>query len=163
MDTFIKNNADLQKVLKQQLYKWLSDIKVRLPKYLEKFIMTEYYDQYTPSSLYERQYRILEAIMTGNIKDIGDGYEFEIYLNPSKVSYDPSFWTSHGVTYYKKGDDADDVFRNISQGIHGSPEFGVTSGRFWEKFLNEIDEGGIYDIFVGFKKFMRDKCHLNIK
>ena len=163
MATFIKNNADLQKVLKQQLYKWLSDVKARLPKYLEEFIMTEYYDQYTPSSLYERQYRILEAIMTSDIKDIGNGYELEIYLDSTKVSYDPSFWTAHGVTYYKKGDSADDVFNNMANGIHGNTEFGVTSGRFWETFLEEIDEGGIYDVFVGFKKFMRDKCHLNIK
>lgn len=163
MTTFIKNNADLQKVLKQQIYRYMVIIKEKLPVYLEEFIMSEFYDQYTPSALYNRQYRIISAIMASNIKDIGNGYEFEIYLDPTAVSYDPSFWTSHGVTYYQKGDDADDVFRNIAQGIHGSTEFGVTSGRFWEKFLNEIDEGGIYDIFIGFKKFMRDKCHLNIK
>jgi len=164
MTTFIKNNADLQKVLKQQIYRYMVDIKEKLPVYLEKFIMSEYYDQYTPV-MYEpyRQYRIISAIMTSSIKDIGNGYEFEIYLDPTAVSYDPSFWISHGVTYYKKGDSADDVFHNMANGVHGSTEFGVTSGRFWEKFLNEIDEGGIYDIFIGFKKFMRDKCHLNIK
>lgn len=113
--------------------------------------------------MYERQFRIISAIMTSKIKNIRNGYEFEIYLDPSAVSYDPSFWTSHGVTYYKKGDDADDVFQLMSQGVHGSSEFGVTSGRFWEKFLNEIGEGGIYDIFVGFKKYVSDKCHLTIK
>ncbi len=163
MTNFIKNNADLQKALKQQLYRYMANIKEKLPNYLEEFIMSEFYDLYTPSSLYDRQYRIISAIMSSNIKDIGNGYEFEIYLDPSSVSYDPSFWTSHGVTYYQKGDDADDVFRLISQGIHGSIEFGVTTGRFWEKFLNEIGESGIYDIFVGFKKYMSDKCHLNIR
>lgn len=163
MTTYVKNNADLQKALKQQIYRYMVSIKEKLPVYLEEFIMSEYYDQYTPSGLYDRQYRIISAIMSSKIKDIGNGYEFEIYLDPTAVSYDPSFWTSHGVTYYQKGDDADDVFRNISQGIHGSPEFGVTSGRFWEKFLNEIGEGGIYDIFVGFKRHMSDKCHLTIK
>ena len=163
MATFIKNNADLQKALKQQIYRYMVSIKEKLPVYLEEFIMSEYYDQYTPSGLYDRQYRIISAIMTSNIKDIGNGYEFEIYLDPTAVSYDPSFWTSHGVTYYKKGDDADDVFQNMANGIHGSPEFGVTSGRFWEKFLDEIGEGGIYDIFVAFKKYLSDKCHLTIK
>jgi hypothetical protein len=163
MTTFIKDNAALQKVLKQQLYKWLLDMKEKLPKYLEEFIMSEYYDQYTPSDLYERQHRIIEAIMTSNIKDIGNGYEFEIYLDPSKVVYDPSFWTSHGVTYYIKGDSADDVFHNMANGIHGSTEFGVTSGRFWETFLEEIGEGGIYDIYQSFKKYLGDKCNLNIK
>lgn len=163
MTTFIKNNLDLQKVLKQQLLKYMTDIKEKLPTYLEEFIRSEYYDQYTPSSLYERKYRIINAIITSNIKDIGIGYEFEIYLDPTIVSYDPSFWTSHGVTYYIHGDSADDVFRNMANGIHGSPEFGVTSGRFWEKFLNEIGEGGIYDIFIAFKRHMADKCHLIIK
>jgi hypothetical protein len=163
MTTFIKNNTDLQKVLKQQIYKYMVDIKEKLPNYLEEFIMSEFYDQYTPSSLYKRQYRIISSIMTSNIKDIGNGYEFELYLDPTAVSYDPSFWTSHGVTYYKQGDSAVDVFRLISQGVHGSSDFGVTSGRFWQKFLDEIGEGGIYDIFVGFKKYLGDKCHLNIK
>lgn len=162
MTTYIKNNADLQKALKQQIYRYMVDIKEKLPVYLEEFIMSEYYNQFEPS-MYERKFRIISAIMTSKIKDIGNGYEFEIYLDPTAVSYDPSFWTSHGVTYYQKGDDADDVFQNISQGIHGSPEFGVTSGRFWEKFLNEIGEGGIYNIFVGFKKYVSEKSNLVIK
>lgn len=162
MTTFIKNNSDSQKVMKQQIYRYMVSIKEKLPVYLEEFIMSEYYDQYQPT-MHERKFRIISAIMTSNIKDIGNGYEFEIYLDPTAVSYDPSFWSSHGVTYYQKGDNADDVFRNMSQGIHGSSEFGVTSGRFWEKFLNEIGEGGIYDIFVGFKKYLGDKCHLTIK
>ena len=163
MTTYIKNNADLQKALKQQIYRYMVDIKKKLPVYLEEFIMSEFYDQYTPSGLYDRQYRIISAIMTSKIKDIGNGYEFEIYLDPTAVSYDPSFWTSHGVTYYQKGDNADDVFQNMANGIHGDPEFGVTSGRFWEKFLNEIGEGGIYDIFVGFKKYVSEKSNLVIK
>lgn len=163
MATEIKNNKDFQKAMKPLLYKWMVDIRNKLPDYLEEYIMSEFYDQYSPSSLYDRQFRILEAIMTSEIRDIGNGYEFEIYLDPTKVSYDPAFWTSHGVTYYIQGDDADDVFRNMANGIHGSSEFGVTSGRFWEKFLTEIGEGGVYDIFVGFKKFMGNKCHLTIK
>ncbi len=163
MTTFIKNNADLQNALKQQIYRYMVDIKEKLPTYLEEFIMTEFYDLYTPSSLYDRQYRIISSIMTSAIKDIGNGYEFELYLDPTAVSYNPSFWTSHGVTYYKQGDSADDVFQLISQGIHGSTEFGVTSGRFWEKFLTEIGEGGIYDIFVGFKNHLGEKYHLSIK
>ena len=162
MATYIKNNADLQKVMKQQIYRHMVDIKKKLPIYLEEFIMTEFYDQFVPS-MYERQFRIISAIMTSNIKDIGNGYEFEIYLDPTAVSYDPSFWTSHGVTYYQKGDNADDVFRNMANGIHGSSDFGVTSGRFWEKFLNEIGEGGTYDIFVGFKKYVSNKSNLVIK
>ncbi|WP_099467735.1 hypothetical protein [Konateibacter massiliensis] len=161
MTKTIKNNNDLQKVLKKQLYKWMVNIKEKLPDYLEEFIISEYYDQYSPK-MYERKFRILEAIMTSEIRDIGNGYEFELYLDPTRVSYDPSFWTSHGVTYYIKGDDADDVFRNMSQGIHGSTEFGVTSGRFWEKFLDEIGEGGIYDIFKSFKKYLSDKCKIKI-
>lgn len=163
MATYIKNNADLLKIMKQQIYRYMVSIKEKLPVYLEEFIMSEYYDQYTPSGLYDRQYRIISAIMTSNIKDIGNGYEFEIYLDPTAVSYDPSFWTSHGVTYYQKGDNADDVFQNMANGIHGSSEFGVTSGRFWKKFLDEIGEGGIYDIFVGFKKYLGNKCNLTIK
>ena len=159
----IKSNADLLKVMKKQLYDWMSHIQQNLSKILEEFIMSEYYDQYTPSPLYDRQYRILEAIMTSKIKDIGNGYEFELYLDPNAVSYDPSFWTSHGVTYYKHGDDADVVFHNMANGIHGSEEFGVTSGRFWKTFLDEIDEGGIYDIFLDFKKYLGSKYKLTIK
>lgn len=162
MATVIRSNKDLQKVLKKQLYKWMVDIKEKLPDYLEEFIMSEFYDQFTPN-MHKRQFRILEAIMTSEIRDIGNGYEFILYLDPDKVSYDPSFWTSYGVTYYIKGDSADDVFRNMANGVHGSSEFGVTSGRFWEKFLEEIGEGGIYDIFVAFKKYLGNKCHLTIK
>lgn len=163
MSIYLNSVSDIQLAMKKKMYSWMVKIKEQLPKYLEEFIISEYYDQYTPSDLYERQYRILKAIMTSEIKDIGSGYEFSIYLDPSKVSYDPSFWTSHGVTYYKKGDDADVVFRNMANGIHGSEQFGVTSGRFWETFLNEIGEGGIYDIFVDFKKDLETKCKLKIK
>lgn len=158
-----KNVGVIQTMLKESAYTWMCGIKEKLPGYLREFIQSEYYDAHTPSALYERQYRILEAIMTSEIRDIGNGYEFKIYLDVSRVSYDPSFWSSHGVTYYSKGDDADTVFCNMAKGIHGSPEFGVTSGRFWEKFLKEIGEGGIYDIFIGFKSYLGKKCHLTIK
>lgn len=159
----IRNPSELVKVMKKQLYDWMVQLQKNLPKILKEFIMSEYYNQYTPSPLYERQHRILSAIMTSNIKDIGNGYEFELYLDPNAVSYDPSFWTSNGVTYYKKGDDADTVFHNMANGIHGSEEFGVTSGRFWETFLKEIGEGGIYDIFLDFKKYLGSKYKLTIK
>lgn len=162
MSTYIRNEEDLLRIMKPQIYNWMCHLKEQLPKYLEEFIRSEYYNQYNPK-MYERQYRILEAIMTSNIKDIGDGYEFEIYLDPDKVSYDPSFWTSHGITYYKKGDDANTVFHNMANGIHGNVQFGVTNGRFWEKFLTEIGESGIYDIFVEFKKYIGNNFKLTIK
>ena len=123
-----KNVGIIQTMLKESAYTWMCGIKEKLPGYLREFIQSEYYGAYTPSTLYERQYRILEAIMTSKIRDMGNGYEFEIYLDASRVSYAPSFWSSHGVTYYRKGDDADTVFHNMAKGIHGSPEFGVTSG-----------------------------------
>lgn len=155
----LKNVDVIQTMLKKSAYTWMCGIKEKLPEYLREFIQSEYYDAYAPSAFYDRQYRILEAIMTSEIRDLGNGYEFEIYLDAAKVSYDPSFWSSHGVTYYSKGDDADTVFQNMAKGIPGLPE----SGRFWERFLKEIGEGGIYDIFVGFKSYLGKKCHLTIK
>lgn len=163
MATYIKNTNDLQALLKKKMYLWMCDIQKKLPEYLEEFIYSEYYKQYTPSEYYDRQYRILNAIMTSEIKDLGTGYSFELYLDPDKVSYDPSLWITHGVSYYRKGDDANTVFRNMAKGIHGSTDFGVTPGRFWEKFLQEIGEGGIYDIFINFKKYLGTRCGLTIK
>lgn len=163
MGVNLKNAGIIQTILKESAYEWICGIKEKVPVYLREFIQSEYYDAYTPSSLYERQYRILEAIMTSEVRDIGNGYEFKIYLDASKVSYNPSFWSSHGVTYYRKGNDADTVFHNMARGIHGAPKFNITSGRFWERFLTEIGEGGIYDIFVGFKAYLERKCHLEIK
>lgn len=160
--TYLKNNNNIKKALKRQLFTWMHDLKEKLPDYLEEFIMSEYYEQYSPV-MHERQFRILSAIMTSDIVDVGDGYEFEIYLDPDKVSYDPSFWTSHGITYYMRGDNADAVFHNMANGIHGSKDIAVTSGRFWNEFLNEIGEGGIYDIFVDFKKYFESKCGLTIQ
>jgi hypothetical protein len=50
----------------------------------------------------------------------------------------------------------------IANGIHGSESFGVTEGRFWDSFLESID-GGIYDIFEDFKKWLGDKGILTIR
>lgn len=161
MATYIRNNADLVKAGKQLIYKQMLVLQKKLPDYLEQYIMSEYYDQYTPTGMYERQYRILLAITSSEIIDTENGYKLEIYLDPNKVSYNPSVWTyPDGATSYIQGDDPLTVFRNISMGIHGfigNPRPYQTEGRFWEEFLNAIGHGGTYDMFVGFKRFIASK------
>jgi len=44
------------------------ELQIKLPEYLKQFIYSEFYDQYQPSEYYERQYRIIDAIMVSNIR-----------------------------------------------------------------------------------------------
>lgn len=161
----LKNNQDVKKSLKQQMYNWLVDQQKSLPKYLEEFIYSKFYDQYTPTDLYERQYRIISAITVSSIVETANGYMLSIYLDPNKVSYDPSIWgfhDSHGkiAWSYIPGDDPMTVFNNMAKGIHGyigEPIPPQTPGRFWESFVDSVNHGGIYDIFNSFKKSLRKK------
>lgn len=166
MSTYIKNASDWLKAGKKIMYAWMLNQQKNLPQYLEEFIMSEYYDQYSPT-MYERQYRIISAITSSEIVDIGDGYKIEIYLDPNKVSYDPSIWTyPDGSTWYKQGDDPLTVFENMANGIHGwigNPRPYQTEGRFWEEFLNAIGEGGVYNMFQDFMRYMNNKGYLIIK
>lgn len=160
MANYIRNNNDLIKAGKQLIYGQMLVIQKKLPEYLKEYIMSEFYGQYSPT-MHERKFRILEAITSSEIIDVGNGYELEIYLDPNKVSYDPSIWTyPDGSTSYKHGDDPLTIFNNMANGIHGfigNPRPYQTEGRFWEEFLNAIGHGGVYDMFIGFKKFIASK------
>lgn len=161
MANYIRNSSDLIKAGKQLIYGQMLIMQKKLPQYLKEYIMSEYYDQYSPSALYDRQYRILSAITSSEIIDTGNGYKLEIYLDPNKVSYDPSIWSyPDGSISYMRGDDPMTVFNNIANGIHGfigSPRPYQTEGRFWEEFLNAVGHGGVYDMFIGFKRFISSK------
>lgn len=159
-----RNSAELNKIIEQQIKSWLVETGQKLHKYLEEFIQTEYYDQYTPSSLYERQYRIIDAIMVTSVTKVGNTYSLSIYLDPTKVSYDPSIWydTRYQSWGWIKGDTPEDVFNLMAEGIHGTIENGQTEGKFWETFLESIDHGGVYDLFENFKRYLGDKGILTI-
>lgn len=147
--------SELNSAIEKQIISGLNDIRVKLPKYLEEYIETEYYDQYQPA-MYERTKRILSAITSSKIVNTGGSYYIEVFLDPAKVSYDPSVWSyDRGSTWqYLKGDDVMTVWNNMAQGIHGDSQYEVTSGRFWQEFLKAIGAGGVYDVFINFKKHL---------
>lgn len=147
----------LKKVVEK--YKML---QVKLPEYLKEFIYSEYYDKYDPV-MYERQYRIIDAIMISNIKISGTMVFMEIYLDPDRAKYDPAVWESYGRTYYIQGDSSETVFDNIRKGIHGSEDFAVTDGDFWQSFIDSVNHGGIYDLFADFKKYLGNSVGLTVK
>jgi len=164
MATISGGKKELEKFMEQQVIAWLKKVQLKLPEYLREFIFSEYYDQYQPTDLYERQYRIIEAIMVSSIVKTGNTYTISIYLDPDKVSYDPSIWydTRFKSWGWIKGDEAEDVFNLMSNGIHGTYENGQTQGRFWEAFVDSINHGGIYDLFENFKKYLGGKGVLTI-
>ncbi|MEY8352608.1 hypothetical protein AALB39_04535 [Lachnospiraceae bacterium 54-53] len=140
------------------------ELQIKLPEYLKGFIYSEFYNKYTPSDLYDRQYRIIDSIMVSNIKVSGVTVSMEIYLDPDKVSYDPSIWYyPSGAFTYIKGDDSETVFENMRQGIHGSSDFEVTDGDFWQAFVDSVNHGGIYDLFADFKRYLSSTAGLTIK
>lgn len=155
MDNYFTNMGELKNILKLQAIAWLKKQQQRLPEILKDFIMSEYYDQYEPK-IYERKYRILNAIMVSEIDNIGDEYFISIYLDPVKVSYDPAFWYDVNHSNYAQritGDTTEQVFDNIASGIHGSPTI-QTEGRFWDTFLDSLKNDGILNIFDDFKDYL---------
>ncbi|SEU08265.1 hypothetical protein SAMN05443270_3012 [Lacrimispora sphenoides] len=135
-----------------------------LPRYLEQFIYSEFYDKFEPE-MYERQYRIINAIMVSNIKMSGKTISMEIYLDPSKVSYDPAKWKNPitGTVSSIPGDTVEDVWDLMRSGIHGQESIAVTDGDFWQSFVDSVNHGGIYDLFVDFKKYLSSTAGLTIK
>lgn len=164
MATQTGGQKELEKYMEQKIIAWLTIMQANLPEYLREFIFSEYYDQYQPTDLYERQYRIISAIMTSSIVKVGNTYSISIYLDPDKVSYDPSLWYDTRLKSWGwiKGDKAEDVFDLMADGIHGTFENGQTQGRFWDAFVESINHGGIYDLFEDFKKYLGGKGVLTI-
>ncbi|WP_125140601.1 hypothetical protein [Clostridium transplantifaecale] len=132
----IKQANDINKVLEKEIYQWLAQLKNELPELLKDFIMSEYHEQDSSSALYKRQYRILNSVMSSNIKKAGNTYSMEIYLDSDKLSYAPSLW---GAAYPSDSVDVSDSW-------------------FWYTFLNSIGEGGTYDIFQKFKSYIGEKA-----
>lgn len=150
-------------LLKQVVNKY-KELQIKLPEYLKEFIYSEFYNKYTPSDLYDRQYRIIDAIMVSNIKVSGVTVSMEIYLDPDKASYDPSIWYyPSGAFTYIKGDDTEEVWDNMRNGVHGSVDFGVTDGDFWQAFVNSVKHGGMYDLFQDFKRYLSSTVGISIK
>lgn len=151
-------------VIKMVITKY-KELQVKLPEYLKQFIYSEFYNQYTPSDLYERQYRIIDAIMVSNIKMSGKSISMEIYLDPDRVKYDPSVWFNQGTGLWTpiQGDAAEVVFDNMRHGIHGTEDIAVTDGDFWQAFIDSVSHGGIYDLFDNFKKYLGNSVGLVIK
>ena len=88
----------------------------------------------------------------------------EIYLDPERASYDPSIWYyPNGSFTYIKGDDTETVFENMRNGIHGSPDFGITEGDFWRAFVDSVSLGGIHDLFLEFKNYLSSSIGISIK
>ena len=154
---------DLNSFMTKLIVRKYKELQVRLPEYLKEFIYSEYYDKYSPSELYDRQYRIIDAIMVSNIKVSGVTISMEIYLDPEKVSYDPSIWKfPNGSFTYIKGDESEDVWNLMRQGIHGDKSVAVTDGDFWQAFIDSVNHGGIHDLFAEFKKYLSGKSNLSI-
>lgn len=151
-------------VIKMVVAKY-KELQVKLPEYLKQFIYSEFYNQYTPSDLYDRQYRIIDAIMVSNIKISGTTISMEIYLDPNKVKYDHSVWYNQGTGLWStiQGDSTEVVFDNMRHGIHGSEDIAVTDGDFWQSFVDSVNHGGIYDLFADFKKYISNTAGLTVK
>jgi hypothetical protein len=159
------NASEIDNYIIKMIVAKYKELQINLPKYLKQFIYSEYYDKYQPSEFYERQYRIIDAIMVSNIRLSGTTVSMEIYLDPDKAKYNPSVWYNQGTGLWSpiQGDSAETVFGNIKNGIHGSHEFGVTDGDFWQSFVDSVNHGGIYDLFVDFKKYLSSTAGLTIK
>jgi len=155
---------DLDSFLLKKVVDKYKELQVKLPTYLKEFIYSEFYDKYTPE-MYERQYRIIDAIMVSNIKMSGKTISMEIYLDPSKVSYDPATWRNPitGTESSIHGDTVEDVWDLMRSGIHGQESIAVTDGDFWQSFVDSVNHGGIYDLFADFKKYLSSNAGLTIK
>jgi len=156
---------ELESYMIKKIIDWYKAMQLNLPKYLKEFIYSEYYDKYQPSELYERQYRIIDAIMVSNIMVSGKTVSMEIYLDPDRAKYDPSIWYNQGTGLWTpiQGDTAETVFDNIRNGIHGDESIAVTEGDFWQSFVDSVNHGGIYDLFVDFKKYLGTTVGLQVK
>ncbi|WP_143322864.1 hypothetical protein [Clostridium sp. HBUAS56010] len=151
-------------LLKQVVNKY-KELQIKLPEYLKEFIYSEFYNKYTPSDLYDRQYRIIDAIMVSNIKVSGVTVSMEIYLDPDKASYDPSTWKNPITRTVSEipGDTVEDVWELMRNGVHGQESIAVTDGDFWQAFVDSVNRGGMYDLFQDFKKYLSSTVGISIK
>lgn len=136
----IKHTNELNKFLEKIIYQWLTKLKKELPELLKDFIMSDYHVQSASPDLYKHQYQLLNSVISGNIKKNRNTYSLEIYLDPDKISDNPSIWGT----------------------VYPSGTVPVTDSQFWYAFLNSIGEGGTYDIFLKFKSYIGEKTFPHI-
>ena len=151
----IKNKNDLDKLLKQIIYKTLRETQEEIYDAIDKSIK-EYYAEYNPH-LYKRTYKFLNSLVKTEIKQSGNELRCEVKIDDDYLRYAYPYPNKFNPSYPQDYDGrptlgidivnwANRQFPNdeADGGNHG---YTVDEGRedgFWDVALDEL--GGIISI-----------------
>ena len=96
----------------------------RLLKVLRQYILSEYYDDFTPKYYY-RQYQFLESAMTKMINNTTG----KVFMDASYMNYG-SYW------------DGETQINMAARGYHGSAYI-KTEGKYWDSFMKFCEQNAV--------------------
>lgn len=142
-----KNTNALNVYIEKQVKNFLLEAGVEVGKVIKEYIQERFYDAYDPLK-YDRTYQLLNSVTCTEVKQIGNTYQIEVYLN------------TDGVNYYSWEDgqrikiNPQLIFDVSSEGWHGAVQ---TEGKFMEEAKADLQKGTSYNIFDDFKKYLASK------
>ena len=131
-----KNENDLKKFLLQKCQIAVTQTQNKIYAIIKRALV-EFYHDYDPL-LYERTNQLLHSLVKSNIRQVGNGYEAEVYFDLSGINY-----TTGNAPTGKQ------VMAAASQGLHGAIgsnllyRQGDTGADVWNTPIQEIDARAI--------------------
>ncbi len=96
----------------------------RLLGTLQQYILTEYYDDFTPE-YYRRKYQFFESAMTQMLNNTTG----KVFMNPNAMNYG-DYW------------DGETQINMAARGYHGSAYI-KTEGKYWDSFMKFCEQNAV--------------------
>lgn len=131
-----KSENELKKFLLQKCQIAVARTQNKIYAIIKK-VLVEFYQDYDPL-LYERTNQLLHSLIKSNVRQVGNGYEAEVYFDLSSINY-----TTGNMPTGKQ------VMTAASQGLHGAIgnnllyTQGNTGVDVWNTPIQEIDARAI--------------------
>lgn len=142
-----KNTNYLYDYIEIQIKTYLSQAGERIKEVIKDYIQERFYDQYDPQ-FYDRTDQLLNSVTCTKVKQIGNTYQIEIYLNTDGVNY---YSWENGQ---RMKIDPELIFEASSEGWHGATQ---TDGRFMDEAKADLKKGNSYDLIKDFQKYLKGK------
>lgn len=119
------SKQQLELYLKQQMRSAMIKAEEEVYQVIRRFVK-EFYAEFTPK-MYVRTYMFYKSLTKTEVKNTGNGYEFEVYFDVDKVDYymrtiifrDENGNATQKKSVINKGNTTSKIFKRNIQGYHG--------------------------------------------
>jgi hypothetical protein len=138
-----KNEAQLKNFLLAKCKAAIVQAEEKVHRIIDD-CLRQFYSEFSPDE-YIRTQQLLHSLVRSGVKQIGNGFEAEVYFDVGALNYQTgAIWTQHGSGYATW--DAETVLRVAMTGDYGGlPHGGYEGGTaIWTESMNRL--GNVFEL-----------------